>query len=905
MEQPWTIASLSDWAIKAGLQPRLLGAGNGVIVSPTDERKALFSICLDGVAPENCVEIAINRDNIRALSLQELLQEQYEIDEPEAAHKWPRIGLPDYLPSVLQSIAEWAEERVLTSRSPAPQPLALNNTDAKTIQEGSTSGKSQSRSAPAPVKSGGINKWLSGFLSARGMARPDGRPLYAYKTTDEELLRVTKQLQLLAMFRGHRIFSKDRKFDGLFVLFAAEWWRREYHGGPWAWLPIYEAVGLNAEAITALQTSPQQHLYPALERGFQYWKREIFSMGQGRTFIGSIAAEGGLPLNLLSDPHAGLKRFFKHLLDRYLPVRASGIPASQIASELQNDLPTSFCRETVFRVAGEIVEATLELRTQYGLSDQDNPVAHLDRVYPEWRDRFPLSLDNEPAKTLLRALVVDAAKRGDTGLPVALSRNIIKEADGTYQLQAGIDMARKLSITSLSQLFGEIEWPSQLEIWLIRPFKARLAVLSGIDAEHFKVRNFGVSWKGCDAADEAAVGLFSYGSQLGEVREVPESLMEDQLPWVFVEKDSRLAYLSQGGVSLATESATLVIANEMSVLSDDETLECLGEIKGVDRAIYQGSGLIRVRSEDGVFSIRTHQSKLEIPHYALMGHRLYKDANVRQVYLGAPKLFRRDAGGGRNTLQQSVVQWRPAGSGDIWQIWSTRMQGIVDIRAVDGKEILFRTRVAVLPEKTEFSITPGGKRREGDIIVSGLPDVRFAAGVEGLGVDVSTDESGTARLHLTQIDERRSTFPLHIQWPSLQQSLQLIMPVPVAGARFRDGSGHWLDDRSFISVSDLAGIHAMGFNHCDGAPERLYLDINIRGSDLRSSDVRSLTDRIPLPRMGQISELPLIQLRERFLQLFSLSEDLDCRIELTIEGNRTYGRLQLARYMYQLNPVVA
>ncbi|MCG7870976.1 MAG: STY4851/ECs_5259 family protein [Candidatus Thiodiazotropha lotti] len=903
MEQQWTLKVIIDWAIQSGLQPRVLGTGKGVIVSPTDERKSLFIITIAGDALDCCAEIAINKENVRADSLHLLLQEEFEITTPTASHKWPRIELYSFDDSVLEVIAGWASERVVGPGSPAPEPLVLPEQDPeeRSIQQGMQVSLDSVSPSPSAEKSRqDFNVWLNSFLDARGLMRADGRPLYAYKTTDEEFLSIQRYLNLAAIFRGHDIFRKDRKFDALFVLFAAEWWRREYRGGSWSWQPIYEAVGLDDEAVESLKTSPQQFLYPALERGFQYWKRDIFSTRSGRTFIGSIAAEGGLPLNLLCDSHAGIQRFFKHLLDRYLPVRASGVPATQVASELQTDLPISYRSETVFRVAGEIVETTLQLRSKYGLAEQDDPIAHLEKVFPEWRDRFSLSLDNEPAQALLRALVVDAAKNSDCGIPLLLSRHIIPKLGGGYRLQASIEIAKKLSLASLKSLFGELEWPSQLEIWLFSPFKARLAVLSRIDDEHYKVRSEGVSWKGCKVRDAVQVGLFSYGSALSEVKPLPESLMEDELPWVFIEKNNRLRYLGQGGMSLAAEHAVLVVPQGVDVLSDENTAELLGTVEDIGMVVYEGSGLLKICSTDGEFSIRTSQPKMEIPQYELVGNRLYREANVRQVFLGVPRLLRRDIDGGANFLAGTDILCRHTGSGETWQPYMNSIEGLVDIKAMEGSEVLFRTQVAILPENVQFMTLPGKDQRTGNIVVTGLSGVRFASGSDGLGIEVSEDDDSEVTLKLTRSDERRSSFPLLIQWPQLPHSLQIHMPIPVAGARFRDANGVWLEDRAFVSVSDLAGIHAIGYNHSGGSPERFHLDILMRTGDFRAGDQRTLSSRIPLPRMGEVSELPLIQLREHLLQLFSLSEDLDCRIELSLEGNRTYGRLQLARYTYQL-----
>jgi hypothetical protein len=134
----------------------------------------------------------------------------------------------------------------------------------------------------------------------------------------------------------------------------------------------------------------------------------------------------------------------------------------------------------------------------------------------------------------------------------------------------------------------------------------------------------------------------------------------------------------------------------------------------------------------------------------------------------------------------------------------------------------------------------------------------------------------------------------------MTKTLRIMLPIPVAGARFGAVDGLWLPDRAFIAVAELAGIHAIGLNYLDRAPEQFRLEISVRARDLNSADLRALSDRVILPRSGDFSDLPLIHLRERFLQLFSLSEDLDCQIDLTLEGNRVYRRLRVGRYEQQL-----
>lgn len=907
MDQEWTLQGIADWAVQVGLQPALLGTGTGVMISQPGRKRAIFAIYLKQ-AGDYVVEVAFNPDNEQSWLLREQLQSQYDqIAIDEGSRKWPRIGIAEYTNKLLSQIAAWAAEYIVSPWMPKPVPVKAEGSDEDRIP----------KPGPADPEAGGapsmppptqaveedkkLTRWLSSYFAVRGIPRPDGRALFAYKTTNKEFEKISKQLQIAVVFRGHKVLQKDSSFAALFVLFASEWWRREYRGGPWTWVPIYEAIGLQPEAITRLQTSPQGLLYPALERGFRFWKREVFSMEYGRTFIGSIAAEGGLPLNLLADAQGGLKRYFRHVLDRYLPLRPAGVSASQVASELNSELPASFRRDQVYRVVGGIVEATLDLRAQYALAGQDDPVAHLDRVDPDWRERFPLSLDNEPAQALLSDLLVTAASRSDTGVPLSLIRYLTQDCQGMHRLNAEVEIPKKLSIAALASLFGELDWPSVAEVWVLRPFKARLAVCSRTDREHYRVRPDGVVWHGHNAMADVTVGIYSYGQAIGEERSLPGALLETDLPWVFVAKDNRLVYLGQGGMRLSTDSVTVAVPKATGVNVEGEDAECQGEINDLSRLVYLGGGTLYMRSGEEQFTIRTRQPTIEMRQYGLAGKRFFGRTNLRQVFLGPPRLYCQEVGKPSRSVPMAAVLWRPAGSNGNWQSWSSTMQGVVDVKATDGQEVLFRSRIGVLPDHFDFQPRPGEDENKGEIVVAGLTGVRLAVDHQGVAVDIAQPEEGCFSLQIHRRDESLSAFPLEIQWPAMPKALRLTMPMPVAGARFGSEDERWLPDRALVAVADLAGIHAVGFNHTGRAPEQFRLDISLRARDLTGADLRALSDRLLLPRNGDVSDLPLIQLRERFLQLLSLSDDLDCRIELTLEGSRVYLRLYVARYIHQLN----
>ena len=96
--------------------------------------------------------------------------------------------------------------------------------------------------------------WRKSFLARRGLELPNGDMLFAYRTSMEEY-------QSLKVVLGNKLGQVDSSSRSLiwsvecalFVLYAAEWWRREYTGGAWRWgqvlASIPSSVPINIPAI--------------------------------------------------------------------------------------------------------------------------------------------------------------------------------------------------------------------------------------------------------------------------------------------------------------------------------------------------------------------------------------------------------------------------------------------------------------------------------------------------------------------------------------------------------------------------------------------------------------------------------------------------------------------------------
>ena len=133
-------------------------------------------------------------------------------------------------------------------------------------------------------------------------------------------------------------------------------------------------------------------------------------LGASVRYLGTCACQGGLPLHFVSSPHSNVRRFLRALLREYRTFRRVVDDGYTLAEPLRSYLPRSLRQEPVYRLCAEVMDQIWELR---GVgSQQDDPVAVLDRQTPEWRSRMPIDLGDAQARKLIR---LAAARRGHGG----------------------------------------------------------------------------------------------------------------------------------------------------------------------------------------------------------------------------------------------------------------------------------------------------------------------------------------------------------------------------------------------------------------------------------------------------------------------------------------------------------
>ena len=118
----------------------------------------------------------------------------------------------------------------------------------------------------------------------------------------------------------------------VFAVYAAEWWRRHYNGGPWAWQPLLDSIRCEAQF---------PELYEPLRNAWRWWRVRPVVLGASVRYLGTCACQGGLPLHFVSSPHSNVRRFLRALRRDYRMFRRVVDDGYTLAEPLRSHLPRS------------------------------------------------------------------------------------------------------------------------------------------------------------------------------------------------------------------------------------------------------------------------------------------------------------------------------------------------------------------------------------------------------------------------------------------------------------------------------------------------------------------------------------------------------------------------------------
>lgn len=732
--------------------------------------------------------------------------------------------------------------------------------------------------------------WLTRLLDSRGLKRPDGRMLYGYRLTNDEYRSLHEELASeicgkVSLWHATYVVAH---FAPLFVLYAAEWWRREYLGGAWRWTPIIESFGGDAVEFAAnLRTE-------AVMRGFAYWGHRPSS--EGKKFFGAVAAHGGLPLAFIGQRGGKLAAIMENTLRLAARYEWDESAIIKAVEEQAGSLPDSLHRLEIYGLVAKMVLAMLELRQEFNLAGVEDPFALLAERDPDWRQRFPLPLEDETAQKLLNGLVREAAQQNLAGSSsIFVVERQIRLVDGDrYELSSSLACPASVSNERLGALFGQSPqeglpryFSIDVQVGERQPLAECRQVLGTQTPTISLIGRKGIWWSHAARKEHS---LFIRAIER-DLRVSPLSVPGGQElptsePWVFARRNERIELIVAGSARVPEDEALVTVPAEWNIEPSavESKISQVGYIDFGDLALplFSVKGDATLTNRDVLYRVRTHQPTASAESFAWEGRRFAYPSSPQSVFLGLPKLYCYLHDGERRKVPTSDLAWFFANTqiriDDI-----NNVRGPVDVFVIRDGERITKFRFIVIDSAAAIDFASGVSASSGVISFDGwgIADISVLDQPE-LKCDID-EAAGAFHLLLRGGDVPPESVHVTMRWPRSLVELQIKLPFPSTGGRFFDGDGRVLRESDGLTVRHLVGSRLRIFDRNPSAPKRYSLALTLAhgGRTGASAELGSET-AIGLSPDGS-AELRLIDLQRQIEALMGFSNDLDAAVEVVLK----------------------
>lgn len=730
--------------------------------------------------------------------------------------------------------------------------------------------------------------WKRELLHSRGLDQPDGRPLYRYRLSMakfdslESLLR--GQIANMSNLAGLDLVAAHLPgFPALFVLYAADWWRRRYNGGHWSWDPILRDLGANPSEWTTVQRSE------CVQRGLKDWGLGLWESG-GLRFLGSVAVQGGLPLQLLAQARGKIGQILGRVLQLAMGSNVSQLDLQTWMESLQGDLPQSYRHPAIVTLLADVARTVLDLQTEAKLDASAGAVNQLNRSIPNWRERFPLPVEDDQARGMIEQLIQDAARvrieRQTTCL--TLVRHLEQDADGMWKIRSILTLPETLKSEQISRLFDVPveELPRTAELVLVvgnQRQETAMRRMAGHEAYRLEREPWGAS--DALAADEHILHLRAPDGRLWSAPATRGEALEEDLPWTFSVENGD--FLRQGTGGVANTEAWLALPERWNIQTPEgsEASE-QGKLYSHNRRIIRIHGSINVNDGANLTCrIRTGQAGTSRENFEWRGHRYWLDfISPRIVFKGLPTLYQLGMDDTARPVDGQTA-WNGTGVGH-----SVTHIGPVTARYPATGEIKYRVRMLLLPEDAIVTIhsrnTHSGticlenwKATDAKVLT---PDIHLTTHLEGddLKLDLSVSPGSPISEDLE----------IEVHWSNNTTPARVTLPFPAQGVLAFDTDGTVLPNGNLLAAHLLTGV-------------RLYVLAEQNASINLELNMGSITNTYPLHLTSNSARLE-IRLQEYAADiqaLLSLDNSPDALVMLTMRiGGAEEFQIRLARYAARL-----
>lgn len=708
------------------------------------------------------------------------------------------------------------------------------------------------------------------WLAAYGITQRDGRPLHRYRLSPKAFSRLQDDLKAQANRINTNGFGPQEA--AMFVLWAAEWFRRCYQGGLRRWSDVGQSLGL---------TPDQARLRRLTDDGLRYWRLPELRMNGAHHRLAAIARQGGFPVAALGAAHGGwAPNFLQKLVGSLLGEPSPSFDLAHArAEDLQSLVPELWRHEDVLAVSAELAWAVVELRRQAeadGVTEGVLVSAWLDRTRPDWRDELPIALEEDGARQLIDSLI--RLERLKTGKDALRARRFIVLQGAVRREQVELELDGDLVSADPSQRFDVLarDW-SRLRLFACH---AAAQYISGelgvVEPED------GGRWRCMPSRPEARFDLPAGIPVTVELRGNGKRLAG---PFVLPGGEAigaglRVCAANNRAPSGAITELEVVGAGSGGYRAEplyldapaswttepqgaDSTCQELDVEQARERRTWEVMGTAQVSSDRGDrFLVRAGQRGDQRDQILLSGPAAEGcTAEGRALYCGLPEVWLRESLHKRPP-RQAEVWWRRRNEREWTAYGQGTPLGVCEFawRDATTRHIRAKAEAVVLP--SGFAVR---RRVAGDSLtveVERWPhDVQASPG-ERCGAN-------QWRMHLEHVSQSHISFSL--QSPGEAEPFELRTPIPLQAWLFK-WSGHRLARDQCVSLSDLPRFVARTRDRCELLAELL----DPQGRPALQANARWVIE----------DELPLSVIADDLAALLRSSGRLDAKVRLDFEDSR-------------------
>jgi len=734
-------------------------------------------------------------------------------------------------------------------------------------------------------------EWRENFFLERNIKKPTGENLYSYKMRKDEFETlegkfkywITRSTQIRSI--SHLVSIS--LFNQLFVLYASEWWKRRYSGGPWSWEPILAALGIVPSDWSAPKRSE------CVENGFKEWGLGLRNK-TGKRFLGSVAIQGGLPMNLMAKNHGSVSRVLHRVVD-LMP--GTTIEPDLVLSWIKNlsyYLPNTYQKEEIYELLTEVIIVISSIKHEAG-SNNPNEILNEWKSKPgKWQNRFPISISDDKTFKIIENLVkkvAESKKRVTTNF-ITLERHLDFHGDDDERLNVKIQFKEFVSKRSLKKNFNiddqeSLENQLFLEI-LCSETTQEVSLRKLIGGDNYKVyETVSGGFTGHRATKDVQVILRDKRGNRWYNSELNLESLEANMPWIFKieEEGDPLVFLGQGSCKVSGNKFVAVSHNDLTIKSE-ESVESIGSILGYFEINKFTSDSIFANKEGEEFRIKTKFTG-NTKSIFMRGEFLDSIFEIpSKAFRGSPFILQKKESG----IETRLTDFRWKMGDRKFMPSSDSFIGPVYAIKEAGNYIKWKKKAAVIPEDSSETMIRGLNAKSG---VWSLRNWRVEK-LEPLTENVETSKRDSDQWYFEYKGGgfTPEIIQAKIYWKGNTSPARIKLPFPTQGVRVFNKHSEEVEDGTLYSVTKTKGIR-----------------INLIPGDCKvvKLEIRSTSSSVPLKYIhfadGETTkQLRLLDYKNDFEKLLSLSQNLDEVVYFNIYfDDKKQFHLKISRYSFQLN----